>query len=75
MRSGEAIRKFKMQYWAVWPIVVVQISAFILMFVRQTARPCNVSIRIWVIVLLMVASIAIVMSLYHNAAPLSHLYF
>ena len=64
-----------MSYWVIWPIVTVQILGFALMFVRRTARLLNVPIRIWIIVLFMLANIAIGVSLYHDVSPLYDLYF
>ena len=54
---------------------MVQIFAFLLMFVRNTAHPLGMPIRYWVVVVLMIANIAIAVSFYHDAAALSRLYF
>ena len=62
-------------YWAVWPIIIVQIFAFSLMFVRSTAHPLGMQMRYWIVGVLMIANIMIVLSFTHDAALLRHLYF
>lgn len=61
--------------WAVWPIFALQVIALLLMLLPQKTQCLGLSIRSWVILLLVIVCIAMAASLYHDSTSVLHLYF
>jgi len=61
--------------WVVWPIFTLQLVILVLIFVKEKFRIFGLAPRIWVLILLLVAAIAIVISLSHDSTTILHLHF
>lgn len=61
--------------WAVWPIFVLQLFVLFFLLLPKNTRFLGLSTRFIVILLLIVVSIAIVLSLYHDSTSMLGLYF
>lgn len=61
--------------WAIWPIFTGQFIAIILLFFPRHWRMAGLSMRTWVIGLLLLLAIAIVVSLYHDSTDILPLHF
>jgi len=61
--------------WVVWPIFVIQALAIIGMLLPRNERLFRLPYPIWVGALIIIANIAIVISLAHDSTDVLHLYF
>lgn len=65
-----------MKDWIVWPIFIIQLIAFILLWLPKKSFFLNLRYKHFSYFLLLVACIYIALSLYHDSMTvLEHLYF
>jgi len=61
--------------WHVWPIFVVGLIAFLLLFLRSEWRFLGLKIHTWIIIILLGVDAGIVASLIHDSSTPLNLYF
>jgi uncharacterized membrane protein YczE len=61
--------------WPVWPIFVVELIAFLLLFLPISKRFLKLKIHTWIIVILIGIDIGIAVSLAHDSTTPLNLYF
>lgn len=60
--------------WIVWPIFLVQMITFILVFLPQKVRLFGLKLHHIIVVLLIVICVVIVLSLIHDSTDVLHIY-
>lgn len=61
--------------WNVWPLFLVELFTFLLLFLPIKARFLGLTIQTWMIVLLLGVDVGIVISLAHDSTETLNLYF
>ena len=61
--------------WHVWPIFVIELVAFLLLFLRADIRFLKLSMQTWIIILLLGVDVGISFSVAHDSTTPLHLYF
>jgi len=61
--------------WITWPIFILELIAFLLLFLKKDAMLFSIRIRIIILGILLFSCLAIVVSLYHDSSSILHLYF
>ena len=60
--------------WIVWPIFLVQMITFILVFLPQKVRLFGLKLHPIIVVLLIAICVVIVLSLIHDSTDVLHIY-
>jgi hypothetical protein len=61
--------------WQVWPIFVVELFAFLLLFIKAERRFLGLKMQTWIIIILLGANLGIALSLAHDSTDPLNLYF
>lgn len=61
--------------WHVWPIFIVELIAFLLLFISADTRFLKLKMQTWVIILLLGVDVGIALSVAHDSTTPLNLYF
>ena len=61
--------------WVTWPLFSIYLIALVLMFFRGGKRLLGVKMHTIIVLLIIIASIGIAMSLYHDSSDILKLYY
>ncbi len=61
--------------WVVWPIFILELFTFLLLFFKKTSTIFSISLRKIILGILLLCCITIAISLYHDSTTILNLYF
>jgi len=61
--------------WVVWPIFIMELIVFLLLFVRRDTVLIGIKPRALIHVLLVIIAVMVVVSLYHDSTEVLNLHF
>lgn len=61
--------------WHVWPLFIIELIAFLLLFVRSDFCFLKLKIQTWIIIILLGVDVGIALSVAHDSTDPLHLYF
>ncbi|PHQ80831.1 MAG: hypothetical protein COB66_03840 [Coxiella sp. (in: Bacteria)] len=61
--------------WQVWPMFVVELIAFLFLFLRADCRFLGLQMRSWIVIMLLGIDVAIGFSVAHDSSTVLNLHF